>query len=439
MSTAEAAGFRREISRWQIVALSLNDVVGSGVYLLPAAAAAVLGTASPWAVLGAGLAVFLIVLCFAESASHFDQPGSAYLYAKTAWGDLVGFEVGFMTWLARVASVASLAVGFADAVSFLLPSVKAGVPRVFAIVFPILVLAAINVFGVKGGTRAAVALVIGKLTPLLIFIGVGVLAVIPDRLLAPASVDPTRFGEAALLLMFAYAGFENTAAPAGEFKNPRRDVPFALFCEIGIVTALYLSVQVVTLGVLADPGATKTPLADAGRFLLGPFGGLLMTVGAAISILGTNSNTILSGPRYLWALANEGFGPAFLARISPRFHTPDAAIVFMTLVIVPLSLSGSFKGLAALSIVARLTTYISTAAAVLVLRRKLGEPRVRLPFGPVIPAAAVLVCLGLAASATTRNLVAGAVALVVGLGIYAARSPRPGDGRPEGERGRTGA
>jgi amino acid transporter len=209
-------------------------------------------------------------------------------------------------------------------------------------------LAAINVLGVKGGTRAAVVLVFGKLTPLLIFIGVGALAVIPDRLLAPASVDPTRFGEAALLLMFAYAGFENTAAPAGEFKNPRRDVPFALFCEIAIVTLLYLSVQVVTLGVLADPGATKTPLADAGRFLLGPFGGLHMTVGAAISIHGTNSNTILS-VRGTSGRSRTKASAAF--RASRRVSTPDGHRVHDR---HPAAFSsGTFKRLCPLSIVAR--------------------------------------------------------------------------------------
>ena len=90
------------------MALALNDVVGSGVYLLPAAAAAVLGFASLWAVALAGTAVLLIVLCFAEASSHFDEPGGAYLYARNAFGPLIGFEVGWMTWLARVASVASL-------------------------------------------------------------------------------------------------------------------------------------------------------------------------------------------------------------------------------------------------------------------------------------------------------------------------------------------
>ena len=86
-------GMRREVGRWQIVALSINDVIGSGIYLLPAAAAALLAGASIWAILLAGFAVALLVLCYAAAASHFDKPGGAYLYARTAFGPFIGFQV----------------------------------------------------------------------------------------------------------------------------------------------------------------------------------------------------------------------------------------------------------------------------------------------------------------------------------------------------------
>jgi amino acid transporter len=106
---------RRVVTRWELVGLSWYDVVGSGVYLLPAAAAALLGPASVWAVMAAGLAVLLLVLCFAEAATHFDQPGGAYLYTREAFGEFIGFEVGWKTVLARVTSIAALTNGFAQA------------------------------------------------------------------------------------------------------------------------------------------------------------------------------------------------------------------------------------------------------------------------------------------------------------------------------------
>jgi amino acid transporter len=427
VSPVTNVGFRRAVSRWEIVAFSLNDVIGSGVYLLPAAAAAVLGPTSVWAVVLAGFAVALLVLCFAEAGSYFDRPGGAYLYTREAFGDLVGFEVGWMTWLARVSSVASLSVGFAQAVGYLWPQTVAGTGRTLAIVLPLLLLTVINIVGVKSGVRTAVFLAVTKIVPLLIFVGVGIFYV--SRTLATQPTPRTgTLGEAALLLLFAYAGFENTAAPAGEFKNPRRDIPFALVANITIVTLIYTAVQWVALGTLPNLVESKTPLADAAQIFLGGWGGLLLTVGAVLSILGTNSNTVLAGPRYLWALAADGFGPRALTYIHPRFRTPMVAILAQTAIALPLALSGSFTQLATLSVIARLATYFGTAAAVLKLRRKFPDAAniVRTPGGPVIPIAALLLCVAFAASAEPRNLIAGAIAVVVGLGLYAIRRrPEP--------------
>ena len=421
-----APGLRRVASRWEIVAFSLNDVVGSGVYLLPAAAAALLGGASVWAVVAAGFAVALLVLCFAEVSSRFDGAGGAYLYARAAFGELIGFEVGWMTWLARVSSVASLSVGFAQAISWLWPAAGEGAGRAAAIAVPLLALTWINLVGVKSGVRTAVFLTIAKLTPLLVFLAAGIPAALGSPWPAGAATPPIEWrnlGQAALLLMFAYAGFENTAAPAGEFKNPRRDVPFALLAQMAIVTLLYTAVQWVALAILPAVASSQTPLADAARLVLGAPGGWLLTIGGALSILGTNGNTVLSGPRYLYALASDGFGPRVLAAIHPRWRTPWVAILLQTAIALPLALAGSFTGLAALSVVARLSTYVATAAAVPVLRRTMPDvpTAVRLPGGPLIPVMAILICLGLAASATWKNLLAGALALLVGLLIWAGR------------------
>ncbi len=416
---------RRAITRWEIVALSLNDVIGSGVYLLPAAAAALLGAASLWAVVLAGFAVMMLVLCFAEAGSHFDEPGSAYVYTREAFGDFVGFEVGWMTWLARVASVASLSNGFAQALTFLWPGAGAGMTRALVIVTPLALFAWINVRGVKYGARLAVGLTIAKILPLLVLVAVGVFAIDWSLVLPMPMPDGSGLAEAAALLLFAYAGFENTAASAGEFKNPRRDVPFALMTMILVCTLLYTAVQLVALGTLPDLAARVegAPIADAAALLMGAWAGIMMTVGAAVSIEGNVGNTMLNGPRYLYALARDGYGPRALAVVHPRYRTPAPAILTQFVVCSVLALSGSFVQLAMLSIVARLATYIGTAAAVPVLRRKFAptEDTVVLPGGSTIPLLALLLCLAFLATATAGNLVAGAAGLVVGLAIYRLR------------------
>ncbi len=407
------------------MAFSLNDVIGSGVYLLPAAAALALGAASPWAVLLAGLAVTLVVLCFAEAGSLFDRPGGAYLYTRAAFGDFVGFQIGWMTWLARLTSVAGLTAGFAQALTAVWPGAATGRGRTVTIVAVLLALTLVNLVGVKVGTRTSTILTIAKTTPLVVLIAVGAFAVDTSRIGAAEVPSLRSLGEVALLLLFAYAGFENTAAPAGEFRNPRRDVPFALLVMIGIVTVLYTAIQLVALGTVPDLAHAQTPLADAARITIGPAGVWLLTVGAMLSILGTNNNTMLAGPRYLYALAASGRLPAPLARIHPRWRTPHVAILVQAAIALPLSLSGTFVELAALSAIARLATYVGTAAAVPVLRRSMPATSrmIRLPGGPAIPLAAVGLCALLVASAEPKNWLAGAIALAVGAALYVAHRP----------------
>ena len=413
----------RAVSRRQLVGLSINDVIGSGVYLLPAAAAALLGMASIFGVILAGLAVALLVLCFAEAASYFDEPGGAYLYTREAFGSFVGFEVGWMTWLARVASIASLSNGFALAIAFLWAPASSGAPRVLIIVGLIGVLTWINVVGVKQGARTAVGLVIAKTVPLVIFVAIGIFFVDWGRVSAITAPDPAVLGEAALLLLFAYAGFENTPAAAGEYRNPQRDVPFAMLTMITVVTLLYTGVQLVALGTLPGIASSESPVAEAASTFLGSGGALLMTVAAMISIGGNVGNTVLIGPRYLFALAKDGYGPRLLAEVHPKYRTPAAAIITLSVVALALALTGSFVQLAMLSIIARLTTYIGTAAAVPILRRRMGDRpnAIRLPGGPTIPILALLLSFAFLSSATWQNLVAGAIALVVGAVIYVFR------------------
>jgi APA family basic amino acid/polyamine antiporter len=128
----------------------------------------------------------------------------------------------------------------------------------------------------------------------------------------------------------------------------------------------------------------------------------------------------MMAPRYLLALASDGYGPRSLAAIHPRLHTPAVAVVVIGVISLTLALSGSFVQLALLSVVSRLCTYIGTACSVLVLRKRHGhhDGALQLPGGPLIPLAAIALSLGLLASASIANLVAAAVALLVGAVVY---------------------
>lgn len=410
----------RAVSRWQIVGLALNDVIGSGIYLLPAAVAGLLGAGGVWAILLAGAAVTLLVLCYAQASSYFDQPGGSYLYAREAFGSLVGFEVGWMTWLTRVASAAALSNGLAQAVAAFWPVAATGVGKWSIVIGSLGLLTVVNVIGVRAAARSAATLAVAKMLPLLAFVAVGVFFVDWSRALVWQAPPLGNLGEGALLLLFAYAGFENTPAAAGEYRNPRRDVPFALVTMIVLVTLTYAAVQVVAQGALPGLAASASPLADAAGGFAGPVAALLVTVAAAISILGTNGNTMLFGPRYLYALALDGFGPRALARVHPRFRTPALAVWVQGGLALVLALTGSFVQLALLSVIARLITYMGTCAALLVLQPRFAgrADALVLPGGRLIPLLALLLSSSLLAAAGRQQLVAAALALVVGAVIH---------------------
>lgn len=395
--------------------------------ILPVAAAQLLGPASVWAILAAGFGVLLLVLCFAEAGSLFDEPGGAIVYTRAAFGDFAGFEVGWMSWIARIASIAGLSVFFARAVGYLWPAARGGLAQQATIVLPLLVLTWINVKGIKQGALTAVVLAWGKVLPLVLFVAVGLFWVDWGRVFPVPMPERANFMKAALLVLFAYGGFENTAAPAGEFKNPKRDVPFAMIVQIAIVATIYSAVQLVAIGTMPNLGASPTPLADGAARMMGPTGGLILTIGAILSVLGTNNNTVLAGPRYLYALAETGRLPRIFARVHPRFHTPHVAILTQTAVALLLMLTGTAEDLAVLSAIARLATYMGTVCSVPVLRRKMRQTHraFRLPGGDLIPIVAFAICLLFLSAAEKKNWIGGGVALGVGAVIYLLRRGAP--------------
>jgi amino acid transporter len=199
-------------------------------------------------------------------------------------------------------------------------------------------------------------------------------------------------------------------------------VPFALITMIVIVTSLYTLIQFVALGTVPDLAARVggAPLAVAATMIVAAWAGTLMTVGAVVSMGGNLGATLLAGPRYLYAIASDGFGPRALAAVHPRFRTPWVAVLVVGIVALTLALTGSFVQLALLSTIARLATYVGTAAAVPVLRRTRARTAqtIVLPGGPAIPIGALLLCFVFLASTTRGNLIAGALGLAAGAVIF---------------------
>jgi amino acid transporter len=392
--------------------MCINAVVGSGVFLLPTESYQRLGPFSLWAPLLFAVPVFILVLCFAEAASHFTEPGGAYLYAKTAFGDFVGFETGWMNWIARLTSLASLSNGFVISLALFFPGLGGGAARAAIILASLLILGAIHFVGVRYGAASIYVFTLGKVIPLVFFIVIALVAwkhnPIPASLHLPGA--GTDWNGAALFMLFAYAGFENLGVPAGEYKDPRRDLPRALLAGILAIAAIYVLAQLGAMSAIPNLSATKTPIASAAQEIVGPLGAIIVTLGALLSMAGTNSGTVLEGSRMLYALSlDRRMGP--LSYVHPRLRTPTFAIVIHVAVAAVLALAGSFAQLAMLSAVARLTTYLCTCAAL----PWLATPNARRVILAVLGTA---ISLLLYLTLNRFNFMAAAIALLVGAVVW---------------------
>jgi basic amino acid/polyamine antiporter, APA family len=389
----------RAIGRWSLVALVVNSIIGSGVFGLPSTVAGLIGNFSPYAVLAAGAGMSVIIGCFAEVASRFQQAGGPYLYARVAFGRLAGIQTAWMLWLGQVAAPAANANLFVIYLAQFFPHAKDPLPRALILTALVGVLAIINVCGVRGGTRVSNLFTAAKLVPLFAVIVMGLFVLQSHHwdIASPpvASPNGSQWLKALLLLVFAYGGFETALAPMSEAKNPRRDAPFALFTALLLCTAIYALIQWVVIGVLPNAMHSERPLADVARLAVGPVGAALVAIGALISFYGYLSAKILAMPRVPFALAEQGDFPKAFAAVHRRFHTPYVSILVFAAMVLGLSLIGDFKWNVTLSAVARLLYYGVGCAALPVLRRKRldgAEAMFQLPAGNFFAVLGVILC-----------------------------------------------
>jgi APA family basic amino acid/polyamine antiporter len=418
-----ASTLRRELGRWDLTAIGVNQVIGAAIFAQPSLYAASVGAWSPWLVGAVGVASLLIALSFAEVASRFDGTGGPYLYTRAAFGRFAAFEVGWMLWFTRAASWAAVINVLATALAFYVPALSGGPLRATLIVVLIIAITAINVRGIRQSSFVLNLLTIGKLLPLVAFIAVGIFFVDTSRLVPQETPSLAELSATGLLLIFAFGGYEVVPVPAGEAKDPRTGVPFALIMTIVIVTIVMTLTQIVALGTLPGLAASKTPLADAALIFMGGTGAALITLGAVFSTTGNNMGQALSGSRNLFALAEQGDLPQFFGWVHPRFRTPITAILVTSTVAAVLALSGRYAQLALASAISRLIVYVATCASALRLRSSVFHGRVSpatfvVPGGPVVPAAAIAIAIAMLLGARVEQLVAGALALVAGAVLY---------------------
>src|SRR5262252_9186979 len=209
-------GLIRGIRRWDLVAVTINGIIGAGIFGLPSKVYALIGSYSLIAFVVCALVVMLIILCFAEVGSRFDETGGPYLYAGESFGAGVAFEVGWLIWLARLTAFAANCNLMVSYLSFFWPPANTGMVRAAIIVAVVAALTALNVLGVRQAAIASNLFTVGKLLPMIIFIGVGLFFLKPSAFALGPRPSPGGFSQSVLLLLYAFTGFEMAVIPAGE-------------------------------------------------------------------------------------------------------------------------------------------------------------------------------------------------------------------------------
>ena len=413
------ARLERRIGLVGATALAFNGAVAASIFALPATLAADFGDFSPLLFPIVAFAAMLIIIPFSLSAAAFPENGGPAQYGAV-FGRFVGFELGWVYYVARAAAFAANANVLTAYLARWVPGADEGLTRIVILLSATALFAAVNVAGVRKSIGLLASLSVLKAVPLFVAAIAAIAITYPWPTPEPVPTL-TQFEAGLLIVFYAFVGFESAVIPAGETKSPGRNLPRAIFITIAISTALYFLVQLAFVSALPGGGADETaPLIDLGSWLAGPFGAAVLTFAALASLAGSLQGIMTAAPRVSYALGARGDLPAWFGRVQPQFETPANSIVFFAIVAGALAISGSFVWLAVVSTLARMIVYAVTIAA---LPRAPQRPRLT-PAYYVIGAAGIAVCIWAAAQADSKAWMTLGALAAAGLVLYALAAMR---------------
>lgn len=399
--------------------LVVNGLIGAGIFGLPSGAASLAGDYSVLVYAFCALLILPIILCFAELGSYFRGTGGPIRYGTLAFGPFVGFQGGWLYYLARLISFSANTVLLTDSIAYFITGAGTGTGRIISLAVICVGLSVINVLGSIESIRSMTLFTVIKFAVLILlplggFILLGSEVIPSFESPIPPSED---LGAAALLLIYAFVGFEGAVVPAGEAKRPERDMPLGLLLGLAVVAILYMVIQLVSQAAVTDLANSKTPLLDVSASLFGPIGAIVLMVGVAASVLANLVSSMFSATRVTYALSLEKALPRWFGEVHSRYLTPANSVVFFGIAAFLLAAFGSFKVLAAMTVLSRLFLYGMSCAAIPKLRPQFrGEGRFILKGGYLIPVLGIGACLWLMLQVSSQSI--WMTAIFVGIGTF---------------------
>lgn len=406
-STGTEEKLPRNLGLWGIWMLVVNGLIGAGIFGLPSGAADLAGEYSVLVYAFCALLILPIILCFAELGSYFRGTGGPIRYGTLAFGSFVGFQGGWLYYLARLISFSANTVLLTDSIAYFIDGAGTGIGRIISLALICIGLSVINVLGSVESIRSMTLFTVIKFAVLILlplggFILLGTEVIPTFESPIPPSQD---LGAAALLLIYAFVGFEGAVVPAGEAKRPERDMPLGLLLGLAVVAVLYMLIQLVSQAAVPDLSNSKTPLLDVSASLFGSTGAILLMVGVAASVLANLVSSMFSATRVTYALSLEKSLPRWFGEVHSKYLTPANSVVFFGVAAFLLAAFGSFTVLAAMTVLSRLFLYGMSCAAIPRLRPQFrGEGRFILRGGYSIPILGIAACFWLMLQVSERSI-----------------------------------
>lgn len=400
-----------------------NCVIGAGIFGLPGRAFSLSGALSILAIFLCAVLTLIIVLNFAEVGSKFKSTGGNYLYTLKIFGRYPGFINGWLASLARITAYAALINLLVDYLGYFSEWFDNFWIRSLTIFGITLWFYFINLRGVKSSAVFNNITGVTKLIPLLIFVVVGLffidLELVNFSAPLPAAGD---FSTTILILVFAFTGFEGGVVNTGEMKNPSKDIPFALIFSLFFIAIFYMLIQFVSIGVFPGLASSNRPLADAAAHVFGAFGGVLITIGAILSISGTLNVNVLAGSRLAYAMSKENQFPSILKRTNLKTGIPFISLFAYMLISLIVSVSGTFIYALSITVIIRIIVYIFVCAALIKMRYS------RVPgveskgynnkYGYLTGAFGIMLCVWLLYTSDISTFIEVIVVIAIGVAFY---------------------
>lgn len=401
----------RPLGLIQLIALGLNGVIGVGIFFVPSSVARhVPGTAGALVYAATAIACLPVAMAFARLGRRFDEDGGPYVFARHAFGPKAAYVVGWLAYASALFSSSAVIRGLAESLPWNRQGPAWGVHLTASAI--VLTLTALVAAGLKISAWAWTGVTAAKLVPLLLLVGAA-LWFVPEASAPVASAPPTASSllRASLIVLFALQGFEIVPVPAGHVRRPQ-SVAIATVVALVGASLLYVGLHAACARALPQLGESRSPLADAATAYAGPGLGKLLSIGTSVSALGIALGMVAMTPRYLSALGREDGLGTWLAR--DVRGVPRRALAITALLVLGLVQFGSLDELFAMSSIAVLAQYGSTAASLIALgaRREKGLGRGDVFLGIAAATTAIVVGSGAKWSELTR----AAVVLAVGVG-----------------------